>query len=203
MNEDYYINQINHLRAVIDELEKKDSRNNIYNIMNETIDESFWVADLDLKINFVSNSIKKILGYSFDELVGTKVTDYLTPSSIEELNEKLKEELSYIKKNPTSNPDHFIRAVLQFKHKNKPMNVWCEVKIRYLLNDKMEPVSVLGTTKDITEQKLIEETLYKNMNQANEQKLLKEIEELKKELKETKDKLKNAYLEIEKLRTAK
>jgi len=200
MNEDYYINQINHLRAVIDELEKKNTKNNIYNIMNQTIDESFWVADLDLNITFVSNSIEKIIGYTHDELMGSNLKNYLTDESISELNKKLKEELGYIEKNPKEDPDHFVRLILSFKHKNKDMTIWCEVKIRFLLNDKYKPVSILGTTKDITEQKLIEENLYKNMGN-NDEKLKKEISALKKELKETKAKLKEALNEIEKLKS--
>ncbi len=186
MNENYYINQINHLRAIIDGFENKD--NNIYNIMNETIDETFWVADLDLKFNFISASIKKILGYSYDELANKSIEDYLVDGSADELKKKLENEIRYIKKNPDKNQDYFERLILCFKHKTKDINVWCEVKIRFLLNDKLEPVSILGTAKDITEQKLIEETLYKNFDMDNKE-LLQELEKTKKELEETKKEL--------------
>jgi len=186
VNENYYINQINHLRAIIDGFENKD--NNIYNIMNETIDETFWVADLDLKFNFISASIKKILGYSYDELANKSIEDYLVDGSADELKKKLENEIRYIKKNPDKNQDYFERLILCFKHKTKDINVWCEVKIRFLLNDKLEPVSILGTAKDITEQKLIEETLYKNFDMDNKE-LLQELEKTKKELEETKKEL--------------
>lgn len=195
MNEDYYKNQINHLNAVIDEFENKSNKNNIYNIMNETIDEAFWVTNLDLKFNFVSASIKKILGYTYEELANTSIENYLINDSVSILKNKLTEELNYLKENPKNNPDHFERVTLNFKHKSNPMTIWCEVKIRILLDDKFKPVSILGTTKDITEQKLIEETLYKKLD-LNENKILEELERTKIELEKTKTELEKTKIEL-------
>lgn len=197
MNENYYINQINHLRAIIEGLENKG--NNIYNIMDETIDETFWVASLDLKFSFISASIKKILGYSYEELANKSIEDYLVSNSKNKLKKKLESEISYVKKNPEKNQDCFERLILCFKHKTKEMNVWCEVKIRFLLNDKLEPVSILGTAKDITEQKLIEETLYKDFD-MEDKKLAQELEETLAELEETRKELKRTQKELNKLK---
>ena len=197
MDENYYINQINHLRAVIEGFENKD-KNNIYNIMNETIDETFWVTDLDLKFNFISTSVKKILGYTYEDLANKSLEDYLIGDSKDKLKKKLEEEITYIKNNPSKNQEHYERLVLCFKHKTKEVNVWCEVKIRVLLNDKLNPVSILGTTKDITEQKLIEETLYKFDEKDNE--LTQKLKKTEKELEDTKAELEKVKKELNDLK---
>ncbi len=197
MDENYYINQINHLRAVIEGFENKD-KNNIYNIMNETIDETFWVTDLDLKFNFISTSVKKILGYTYEDLANKSLEDYLIGDSKDKIKKKLEEEITYIKNNPSKNQEHYERLVLCFKHKTKEVNVWCEVKIRVLLNDKLNPVSILGTTKDITEQKLIEETLYKFDEKDNE--LTQKLKKTEKELEDTKAELEKVKKELNDLK---
>jgi PAS domain S-box-containing protein len=202
LNEDYLINQVNHLRAIVDEFENKSKTNDIYNIVNETIDETFWLMDLNLNFNFASASIKKIIGFSYDDLVGNSIENYLLGDSTQILKDTLSEELTHIEDDSKNNPDHFERIILNFKHKNNKMNVWCEVKIRYLLNDKLEPVSIFGTTKDITEQKLIEESLYQKMD-SNDKKLSEELELTKKELELTKKELIEVKEELRKLKNKK
>jgi len=196
MNEDYLINQVNHLRSLVDEFESNRKQgNNIYSLVNETIDETFWVTDLNLIFNIVNPSIKKIIGYSEDNLLNKSLEDFLTKESVEILKNKLKEELVYIEKHPEKNPDFFERVVLSFKHKNNEMNIWCEVKIRFLLDGNLKPVSIFGTLKDITEQKLIEEAIYKKMDN-NESSLLEELNITKKELDSVKKELEKVKLEL-------
>jgi len=199
VNRDFLMSQVDQLRSIVDELESQNSKTDIYEIMNETIDESFWTIDLDLNFESTQLSIEKIIGYSEDELLGTSISEYLPEDSFGVFKRKLDEELRYIKEYPKKNLDYFERMVLSFKHKHKEMNIWCEVKIKFLLDEKNQPVSVFGTIKDVTEQKLIEESLYKKLD-VSEKRYKEKLDETQLELDKVKKELTKTKLELEKLK---
>ena len=200
MDKDFLMGQVDQLRSIVDELEThQNKKTNIYDIMNETIDESFWTMGLNLNFETAQPSIKKIIGYSEEELLNTSFESYISKESVDIFKAKLNEEVLYIKEHPRKNLDYFERMILNFKHKDKTVDIWCEVKIKLLLDDKLEPVSIFGTIKDVTEQRLIEEILYKKLD-MNEEKYKKELEDTQEELKNIKLELEATKKELQELK---
>ena len=126
-----------------------------YRFLAENAADIIWTADIDGRYTYVSPSVKRIRGYTPEEVVGRTASDMLEAASLAEFRE------AWAKARVPANgkaPDASVRMEIRLKVKGGGF-IWAETMVRALVDDDGNQVGYLGSTRDITERKRIEERL--------------------------------------------
>ena len=123
---------------------------NLYRLLaNNTVD-LVCLHNLDGTFKYVSPSIKKVLGYTPEELIDRDPFDFAHPNEIEYVRNKLKEFIS----NKIEEP-----IIARFKNRNNNY-IWIEIKARVIIEN-----GVMGefqtSSRDITVRKKADEAIEK------------------------------------------
>lgn len=128
-----------------------------YRLLADNATDVIFIFDLDLKYRYVSPSVKKIRGYSPEEIIGQPVSGSITHESMEYIKKVLQEEMES-DKTGTSDPERSRVAEVEMIRKDGS-TLWTEIKASALRNDHGKPIGVMGIARDITKRKLAEEAL--------------------------------------------
>ena len=135
------------------ELQLINSENNYRELVENAFDLIFTL-DIDGNFIFANSTAYKYFGYELDEKITFNIFDILDEKYVEPTKNRIREKLSgIIHRNSIE--------VLAYTKQNKP--IWLEInsKIHYLDG---KPVEIVGTAKNITQNKLAEEELKKYYN---------------------------------------
>ena len=136
------ITEMKSAQEALEESEKK------YRTLIETMNEGLAIIDKNNVISFTNLKLREMLGLSFEEINGAKITDFYTEESrqeLQKLTKRTREELS----------DKF---ELSLRRKDgSTINVI--VSPRPMFNDEDEFTGSLGVLTDITEMKSAQEAL--------------------------------------------
>ncbi len=114
-----------------------------------------WQTTPDLTITFVTTSIKKLLGYEPQEILGRSVKDLLSPASQEHVHDrypKIMRQLAELKE--------MDREVFVVEHIRKDgTTVWTEVVVDPTFDSAGQFLGFQGVTRDISERKKAEDAL--------------------------------------------
>ena len=135
-----------------------------YRLLADNITEHIWIMDLNLKTTYVSPSVKKIYGYTSDEMSKISFKKILTAESIQKVIDLFSTEMPKAAQNPAPVPDARRSLELEARHKDGHV-VWIENTLSFIRDENGKPVSILGETRDITERKKAEELLKKSEEQ--------------------------------------
>jgi len=128
-----------------------------YRLLAENVTDIIWIRDMDLKIKYVSPSVKRITGFSVEESMGGALRGFFTPASVELGNRALAEELAA---EAEGDKDPFRTRNLELEGRRKDgAKIWTEEKVGFLRDSKGKPIGLLGVTRDITERKQAEMAL--------------------------------------------
>ena len=132
-------------------LQSSESR---YEFVTEHISDVIWMMELDgSQFSYVSPSIHELRGYSVEEAGRMSLEESLTPSSFEQAQLAMRQELSRLAKEPGKPGQPLL---LELEHRRKDgSTVWTEVRARLLLDAKGYPLGFAGVTRDITERRKI------------------------------------------------
>jgi len=125
-----------------------------YKILTEYATDLIFKIDIEKeqKINYISPSVKNILGYSEEEIYALTIKDVLTKESYDYQKQILTDRL---KKTPGYST--VTRTIeLQLKHKDG-RKIWGESHARLIANEKGQPKEIIGIIRDISERKKAEE----------------------------------------------
>ncbi|MCB1691497.1 MAG: PAS domain S-box protein [Pseudomonadales bacterium] len=122
-----------------------------YAFLEENIKDAIWIVDEDLTLRYASDSIRNLAGYVPAELKGNSVSEILSSTSFEDLQERFIEQRSG---NDEATPS-MIEAELV--HKDGRI-VWAEVRSR-LLRDEKGNARLVCVAHDISERKDFETNL--------------------------------------------
>ncbi|HRS96892.1 MAG TPA: PAS domain S-box protein, partial [Smithella sp.] len=128
-----------------------------YRLLADHMKDQVWLMDLDLNISYVSPSVEKALGYTFDELTKIPLEKILTPESFRAAMDFFAAEMP----KALAAPANYVlqRSLeLEFILKNG-QTAWGEIKFSFIRDENGKPVSILGEGRDITERRLMEEAL--------------------------------------------
>lgn len=114
----------------------------------ENLDEVIIERDEEDYFLYVSESVRKTLGYSPQELLGTKGEVFLTQESAYQL-EKLREGLDTV---------HMLTATVPFKHKDGSLR-WAEVSGKKYTDQEAGKVRFVSVFRDITISRSVKEQL--------------------------------------------
>jgi PAS domain S-box-containing protein len=130
-----------------------------YRLLADNVSDNIWVLDLDtLRISYISPSIEGITGYSAQEVMGLRLKDVLTPSSLNVATQVLTEELSLADSN--ADPSRSRTLELENYHKDGSI-IWVEASMRFIYDENGQLVSILGVTRDISDRKRLQNQLQK------------------------------------------
>ena len=126
-----------------------------YRHIAEKVSDNIWILRLsDLKVDYSSPSVEKLLGYSPQEVMGEEARRLLTAESFETMCRAIDEGLA---REGEAGESQDRSMVFQMELIRKDARrVWMEITASFLRDAKGEPDRVLGVTRDITERKQVE-----------------------------------------------
>ncbi len=148
-----------------------------YRLLADNSIDVIWQMDLKLFFTYVSPSVKNIMGYTAEEWIGSRLSQYATRKEFF----KMAREALYAIKNYKTYKYVILEAILL---KKDATEIPVEINTKLLLNKKGFPIGIQGTTRDITERKKAEEELEKYREHLEEliKERTKELEEKNKKL---------------------
>lgn len=121
----------------------------------ENMQDTYYRTDVKGQIIRVSSSVKTLLGYEPEELIGEMLTNfYRQPEDREKFLGALKQSNGKIK-----------NYTAPFRKKDKSI-VWVSTNAQYLHNEDGEIIGVEGTTRDISALKIAERALFEEKEKA-------------------------------------
>ncbi|MFA6540930.1 MAG: PAS domain-containing protein, partial [Bacteroidota bacterium] len=131
-------------------------RENQYHFLADNISDVLWMLDLQtMRITYCSPSIKKLRGFTVDEVLGQTIEQMMTPASFGLLKKILPERLQDFLEGKPGAASSQIEIEQVCKNGS---TVWTGITTTFI-KDENGGVSVIGMSRDISEQKRSEEKL--------------------------------------------
>ena len=126
-----------------------------YRLLAENAVDVIWTLDMKGRLTYVNPSITRLLGYTVDEMMATKLSKFFTPASAEIARKLVKWEMAA---GVEGSQDSSRTVVLEHVHKDGS-TIWTEVVMSFLRDKQGRLTGIQGVTRDITERKKAEEAL--------------------------------------------
>lgn len=127
-----------------------------FHTLEKQIDDVIWTMDMNFRITYISPSVEKTHGYTVEEMMKLNLRDYLTEESSQKAINYLAEEISsYIQNGIERNI-----VTIELEQIKKDQTIFLtEIRARFLLDNKNNPIGIIGVTRDITHRLLAEKAL--------------------------------------------
>ena len=119
-----------------------------YRALTENVADIIWNMDMDmaLQYSYVNPAVTQLLGYTVGETAGQKIGDILSPDSVEQVMQVVKEET--VATDQVRNIDLSNVRVLRLSEKHKDGTLLpAEVKVIILRDGTGKPTEILGVTR--------------------------------------------------------
>ncbi|MBN1860752.1 MAG: PAS domain S-box protein [Candidatus Thermoplasmatota archaeon] len=131
-----------------------------YRLVTENASDAIWTMDMNFRFTYISPSNEKILGYSTEDALNLSLEQLLTPESVDRVMETFATEMQ-IENNKEKDLTRYVTLELDEKRADGTI-LPIEVRMRFLRDADMNPIGIVGITRDITERKKQEEALKKS-----------------------------------------
>ena len=147
-----------------DALREKEER---YRLIIENTADTIAVFDLNFNITtYVSPFIRKLRGYTVQEVMTQTLNQMLTPDSFQRLSKLFAEQLA-LESSPTADPARTILIELEENCKDGS-TIWVEVAASFLRDNNFKPTGILTLTRNITDRKQAEERLKETLDRLRQ-----------------------------------
>ncbi len=136
------------------EISLRKSQKELASILNN-MQDTYYRVDMDGIVTHISRSAEKLLGYTMDEMLGSRMADYYVNQADRERFLKAMEE------NDMSVVDYQVRL-----RRKDGRIIWVSTNAQACYDDSGKIVGIEGTTRDISSIKLVEEALRKQKERA-------------------------------------
>ncbi len=126
-----------------------------YKYVMENIKDVIWEVDPTASFTFISPSIKWMVGYEADQMIGHCILEFLTADSRKYLSEQLNKPLDETAKN---NINRSYLYDVEFICKDGS-TIWCEVSVKPVYKDE-SLICYIGISRDCSEKKMYEKKLH-------------------------------------------
>ena len=138
-----------------------------YRYLTEKMNDVVWTMDVNFIMTYVSPSVRKVLGYSQEDVIGHKPGDIMTPESMEHALAVLDKE---VKRDQQMNidPDRAVEYESAYYHGNGSI-IWLDNVASFIRDDGGKIIGLYGVARNVTEQKLAaaeREKLIEDLKQA-------------------------------------
>jgi len=130
-----------------------------YRLLAENAHDVIWTTGRDMRLTYISPSVKTFLGYLPEEIYGKAFPDLLTPDSRKGLMEHREKGLLALRKGG-SIPSNIVLE-LEFPRKDGS-SVWADVAITPIIDPDGVPSGAVGIIRDITQRRQMERSLREN-----------------------------------------
>jgi PAS domain S-box-containing protein len=131
-----------------------------YRLLADHMKDQVWIMDLNLNVSYVSPSVEKILGYTFEELKKIPLNKLLTKESFQEAMDFFAKEMPVAL---AAAHDYILNRSLELEFYCKDgRSLWGESKFTFIRDENGKPISILGEGRNITERKQMEDALKKS-----------------------------------------
>ncbi len=138
-----------HLRVALRESESR------YRLLADNAADVIWTANMKWRITYVSPSIKRLLGYTVEEMKKLAINDILTPDSLKQASKIIRNQMEIMTPGSQHPP-----LSLTLEHVRKDgSTLWAEVMLSFLWDKDGKLSEIMGVTREITERKKAEEAL--------------------------------------------
>lgn len=125
-----------------------------YRFIAENMNDVVWMADMDLRIKYVSPCIEKVTGFSPDEFMHKRLHELLTPGSFTHALDIMKQELEH-ENDEDCDPSRTVTIELEHLKKDGS-TVWVELLIGAIRDDTGRLTGIHGVSRDINERRKYE-----------------------------------------------
>ncbi len=128
-----------------------------YRLIAENVADIIWTMDMQLKFTYISPSVRSMRGFTMAEAMAQKLEEVLPSDSLEKVMNLFTEKLALAESN---DPKGFQPVYFEVEQYCKGGSVIQTGNMaRILPGNANEPPSILGVTRDITQQKQAERVL--------------------------------------------
>jgi len=128
-----------------------------YRLLADHMKDQVWLMDMNMNITYISPSVEKALGYTFEEIRKLPIDKLLTPESFQKATDFITNRM----------PKAFKLASRDFQYKTLELAfvtksgeiLWGECSFNFIRDENNKPVSILGEARNVTERKIAEEKL--------------------------------------------
>jgi len=131
-----------------------------YRLIAENTADTIWIADLNLKIQYISPSVQKMRGYTPEEVMGQSLQEMLTPGSFASVQKRFAGEME-LEATGEADPERTIHIEFE-KYRKDGTTILVENAVRFLRDQDGRPTGIIGVSRDITNRKRAEEEKEKN-----------------------------------------
>ncbi|MEI7942676.1 MAG: PAS domain S-box protein, partial [Candidatus Riflemargulisbacteria bacterium] len=125
--------------------------------ITDNMNDVIFLLDLNLNFTYISPSIEKLTGFSPEIYKTRKTEDRFTENSRNKIYALFSKELEN-EKDPTINKKRIVKAELE-EYTSDGRIIWISVHISFIYNEKGVLAGFIGSSRDITERKLANESL--------------------------------------------
>ena len=118
-----------------------------YRLLADHMRDQVWLMDLNLKPIYISPSVEKLRGYTFEELAQLPPDRQLTATSFQLAMEFFSTEMPKAQADPT----YFARPLELEWYCKDGSTLWVESTFSQIRDENGKPMSLLGVGRDITE----------------------------------------------------
>jgi len=124
-----------------------------YRLLTESITETIWTMDMEQHFTYVSPTCIDIQGWTAEEIMGMRVDQIMPAGEAEKVLAAFAQVMAEGER--TGNYRRSRTLEVELYHKNGHM-VWSEVTATIMVDDKGQPTTILGVTRDVTERRKAE-----------------------------------------------
>ena len=142
------------IRKAYDQLQESEKQ---YRLITEKMSDIVWIADMNLRVIYVTPSVQKLLGFTQEERIQKTVEEQFTPDSLSYGLEVLARELT-LEAQGNGDPNRTVTLVMEHYHQDGSTR-WMETTIGGLRNDQGVLNGLHGVSRDVTERVRTEKQL--------------------------------------------
>ncbi len=119
-----------------------------YRALTENVADIIWNMDMDMTLHYsyINPAAMQMLGYTVGETAGQKIGDILSPDSVEQVMQVVKEENAAGKQSQSADVSQVRVMRLSEKHRDGTL-LPAEVKVIILRDSAGRPTEILGVTR--------------------------------------------------------